>query len=37
MPLTYGRLHLLVKPWVKKFPLSAVKAWFWKDVVVEPH
>jgi oligopeptide transport system substrate-binding protein len=37
MPFTYGRLHLLVKPWVKKFPTSAIKWWFWKDVVIEPH
>jgi oligopeptide transport system substrate-binding protein len=37
MPLTYRRLHLLVKPWVKKFPVSPVKWWFWKDVIIEPH
>jgi len=37
MPFTYGRLHLLVKPWVRKFPTSAIKWWFWKDVVIEPH
>ncbi|RMF34265.1 MAG: hypothetical protein D6759_06080, partial [Chloroflexi bacterium] len=37
MPLTYGRAHLLVKPWVKQFPLSAVSQWFWKEVVIAPH
>ncbi len=37
MPLTYGRMHLLVKPWVKKFPTSTIRQWFWKDVVIEPH
>ncbi len=37
IPLTYRRLHLLVKPWVRKYPTSAIKHWFWKDVVVEPH
>jgi ABC-type oligopeptide transport system substrate-binding subunit/DNA-binding SARP family transcriptional activator len=37
MPLTYGRLHMLVKPWVRKFPLSPLKWWFFKDVIVEPH
>ena len=37
LPLTYGRMHLLVKPWVRKFPTSAIKQWFWKDVVIEPH
>ena len=37
VPLGYVRLHLLVKPWVKRFPTSAMKQWFWKDVVIEPH
>lgn len=37
IPLTYDRSHLLVKPWVRKFPMSAIKAWFWKDVIIEPH
>jgi oligopeptide transport system substrate-binding protein len=33
----YGRQHLLVKPWVSKVPTSAIKCFFWKDVVIEPH
>jgi oligopeptide transport system substrate-binding protein len=37
MPLFYGRFHALVKPWVKSFPLSPIKYWFWKDVIIEPH
>jgi len=37
VPLTYRRYHLLVKPWVKKFPTSPMKVWFWKDVIIEPH
>ena len=37
MPLFYWRMHLLVKPWVKKFPTSAIKWWFWKDVIINPH
>jgi oligopeptide transport system substrate-binding protein len=37
MPLLYRRLHLLVKPWVSKYPTSAVSVWFWKDVIIEPH
>jgi len=37
MPLTYGRSHLLVKPWVSTYPLSATKELPWKDVVIEPH
>jgi ABC-type oligopeptide transport system substrate-binding subunit/class 3 adenylate cyclase len=36
MPLTYGRSHLLVKPWVARYPLTAADK-FWKDVVIEPH
>jgi len=30
-------LHLLVKPWVSKLPISAMRWWFWKDVIIEPH
>jgi oligopeptide transport system substrate-binding protein len=38
MPLNYVRLHLLIKPWVKKHPTSATTMlWFWKDVIIEPH
>jgi hypothetical protein len=37
MPLTYGRQHLLVKPWVARYPLSPIGHTFWKDVVLEPH
>ena len=37
LPLTYGDAHYLVKPWVKRFPLSNIAPPFWKDVVIEPH
>ena len=37
MPLGYTRLHLLVKPWVSRFPTSANRRWFCKDVIIEPH
>jgi ABC-type oligopeptide transport system substrate-binding subunit len=37
MPLLYGREHWLVKPWVKKLPVSPIKWWFWKDVMLGPH
>jgi oligopeptide transport system substrate-binding protein len=37
VPLFYGRRHLLIKPWVRKYPTSAIRSWFWKDVIIEPH
>jgi ABC-type oligopeptide transport system substrate-binding subunit/class 3 adenylate cyclase len=37
LPLSYSRLHLLVKPWVKRYLVSALGGVFWKDVVLEPH
>jgi ABC-type oligopeptide transport system substrate-binding subunit/DNA-binding SARP family transcriptional activator/predicted Ser/Thr protein kinase len=37
MPTFYGRIHLLVKPWVTKYPTTAITPWFLKDVVIEPH
>jgi ABC-type oligopeptide transport system substrate-binding subunit len=37
VPLFYGRQHLLVKPWVRSFPVSALNHWYCKDVVIESH
>jgi ABC-type oligopeptide transport system substrate-binding subunit/class 3 adenylate cyclase len=37
VPFAYGRWHLLVKPWVRRFPTSAIRWWFFKDVIIEPH
>jgi ABC-type oligopeptide transport system substrate-binding subunit/tetratricopeptide (TPR) repeat protein len=37
MPLFYGRFHMLMKPWVRQYPTSPQKDWFWKDVIIEPH
>jgi ABC-type oligopeptide transport system substrate-binding subunit len=38
MPLEYGALYLLLKPWVTRFPCSVANKWlFCKDVVIEPH
>jgi oligopeptide transport system substrate-binding protein len=37
LPLFYNRNTLLIKPWVRKFPMSARGGWFWKDVVLEAH
>jgi len=35
--LCYGRFHMLVKPWVRRYLTSPLRWWFWKDVVIEPH
>lgn len=37
LPLTYWRRHLLLKPWVKRFPTSPLSFWYWQDVIIEPH
>jgi ABC-type oligopeptide transport system substrate-binding subunit len=37
IPLTYSRSHVLVKPWVRKFPASALNQWLWKDIIIEAH
>jgi len=37
LPLVYGMTHLLVKPWIKRVPISPMQDWFLKDVVIEPH
>jgi len=34
LPLTYERDHLLVKPWVSRYPTSVMQAAFWKEAVV---
>ncbi len=35
LPLTYEREHLLLKPWVRRYPFSGGRAGFWKDAVLE--
>jgi ABC-type oligopeptide transport system substrate-binding subunit/type II secretory pathway predicted ATPase ExeA len=37
MPLFYSRRHWLIKPWVKRYPVSVSNASYWKDVIIEPH
>jgi len=37
LPLFYGRWHYLLKPWVKRYPVSPLKASYWKDVIIEAH
>jgi oligopeptide transport system substrate-binding protein len=37
VPLLYCRNSLLIKPWIRRFPMSPCGRCFWKDVVIEPH
>ena len=37
MPLTYGRMPMLVKPWVKQHVHQPHRSVFWQDVIIEPH
>jgi oligopeptide transport system substrate-binding protein len=35
IPLTYSWSHVLVKPWVRKFPALALNQWHWKNIIIE--
>jgi ABC-type oligopeptide transport system substrate-binding subunit/class 3 adenylate cyclase len=37
LPLSYGREDWLIKPWVKRYPVSPIRELFAKDVVIEAH
>jgi oligopeptide transport system substrate-binding protein len=37
LPLVYERIHMLIKPWVRRYPISVLGDPFWKDAVIEPH
>ncbi len=37
IPLVYSHRNLLLKPWVRAYPASAFKWWFWKDVLIARH
>jgi ABC-type oligopeptide transport system substrate-binding subunit/DNA-binding SARP family transcriptional activator len=37
LPLCYARIHMLVKPWVRRYRTSPLRWWYWKDVILEPH
>jgi oligopeptide transport system substrate-binding protein len=37
LPLNYLPIVLLLKPWVKRFPITPQGSPFWKDVIIEPH
>ena len=37
LPLFYSRRHWLITPRVKGYPVSALRAAYWKDTIIEPH
>ena len=37
VPLAYYRAHLLLKPWVTRYPTSPLNLCRWKDVIIAPH
>jgi oligopeptide transport system substrate-binding protein len=37
VPIHYGRHHLLIKPWIRRFSISAMGWSLWKDVTIEAH
>jgi ABC-type oligopeptide transport system substrate-binding subunit len=37
LPLSYEQRALLVKPWVKRYPVSDLFSFSWKDVIIDPH
>jgi len=37
IPLAYQRHYMLIKPWVKGFPLVPFVEGQWKHIVIEPH
>jgi ABC-type transport system substrate-binding protein len=37
LPCTYNRTHMLLKPWVRRYPISVRQEPYWKEVILEPH
>ena len=37
LPLTYGRWHRLVKPWLRGYTFNPFTLWRWQDITIEPH
>jgi len=37
LPLLYARVHLFVKPWVKKLPLQPIRVFSFKEIIIEEH
>lgn len=35
LPTAYGRVHVLLKPWVRNYCLAMMKQQFWKEIVIE--
>jgi len=36
-PHLYARTHLVLQPWVKRYPVSPLPMSFWKDVILAPR
>jgi oligopeptide transport system substrate-binding protein len=37
LPVSYSQTALLIKPWVREYPVHAFSHWLWKHVIIEPH
>jgi ABC-type oligopeptide transport system substrate-binding subunit len=37
IPMLYARFHIVLKPWVVRFPASPKDVTNWKEVVIQPH
>jgi ABC-type oligopeptide transport system substrate-binding subunit len=37
VPISYDRLHILVKPWLPALPASMINGNILKDIIIEPH
>ena len=37
MPIFHWSTRVLVKPWVTRYPMTGLREWFFKDVIIEPH
>ncbi len=37
IPINYGRLHILIKPWLNGLPASMITGNILKDIIIEPH
>lgn len=37
IPLYYGRLHFLIKPWVRRLPVSPMADFYFHEAIIDPH